>query len=242
MQGPPAEFVPYGAPAQGADLPMPPGRVEQALRQVGNGIFARIYGFSFEGHYYKMPRPLLFLLAAPGEQDGVAVNARDPQEPVAGGVREFNTRFTGVEGMDWQFGRDILVWAVDKHDIAVCLDLDIGTYDRVLLQSMAAGTEDGTFEGVPQRPVAPRPARRRGVPRRGGRLPPGSLAETERRAADGEGVQDVRSPTGHHQLGQAPAGGRGERQAPLRARPAAVRGLPDDLHGLPRRPTRPRHD
>ena len=31
--------------------------------QMGDGgVFARIYGFSFEGHYYKLPRPVLFLV------------------------------------------------------------------------------------------------------------------------------------------------------------------------------------
>jgi hypothetical protein len=143
-----AEFTPYAAPAppdvadaQPPDLPMPPGRVEQALRQVGDaGVFARIYGFSFEGHYYKLPRPLLFLLAGPGD------NAREPENPVAGGVQEFSTRFTGVEGKDWHFGDDIRVWAVDKHDIAVCLDLEVGPYDDVLLQSLT-NREQGSFRG-----------------------------------------------------------------------------------------------
>src|SRR3954454_5671229 len=44
------EFEEYTAGAAGSDLPMPPSEVEQALRRAeGEGIFARIYGFSFEG-------------------------------------------------------------------------------------------------------------------------------------------------------------------------------------------------
>lgn len=149
-----SEFTPYTLPPDPqvvdgvvdppppTDLPMPPGRVEQALREVGDeGIFARIYGFSFEGHYYKMPRPLLFLVQ--GDGDG------QPEEPVNAGFRQFNARFAGVAGKDWQFGDDIRVWAVDKHDIAVCLDLEIDTYDEVLLESLS-GREESNFRGVVQ--------------------------------------------------------------------------------------------
>ena len=99
------------------------------------GIFARIYGFSFEGHYYKMPRPLLFLVRGDGRSRGRRIAA-------AGGARAFNTRFTGIEGKDWQFANDIQVWAVDKHDIAVCLDLEIGSYEQVLLQSMIIASQE----------------------------------------------------------------------------------------------------
>jgi hypothetical protein len=136
------EFEALNVPAAGAELPMPPGRVEQALRQAAeaDGIFARIYGFSYEGHYYKMPRPLLFLVR--GEED----RSRMPEEP-GGDYRQFNTRFVGVEARDWQFGNDIRVWAVDKHDIAVRVDVEIGTYNKVLLESVAAGPEESAFRG-----------------------------------------------------------------------------------------------
>lgn len=133
------EFETYDAPAQDSALPTPPGLVEQALRQAEDGgMFARIYGFSFEGHYYKLPRPLLFLVQGEG-------SFRNPEDAVTGGWRLFDTRFVGVEGKDWQFGNDIRVWAVDKHDIAICLDLDIGSYDQVLLQSLTAGQEESAF-------------------------------------------------------------------------------------------------
>jgi hypothetical protein len=136
------EFEPFNAPGAGEPLPMPPGRVEQALRQAADaeGIFARIYGFSYEGHYYKMPRPVLFLVR--GEED----RTRMPEEDETG-YRQFNTRFVGVEARDWQFGNDIRVWAVDKHDIAVRVDVEIGTYNKVLLESVAAGPEESSFRG-----------------------------------------------------------------------------------------------
>lgn len=135
---PPGELAGFATNGAGGQLPMPPGPVERALREFGaEAGFARIYGFSFEGHYYKLPRPLLFLVRGDG-------HARAPEDPPAatGGDREFSTRFTGIEGKDWQFGSDILVWAVDKHDIAVCLDLEIGRYEQVLLQWFIASEEE----------------------------------------------------------------------------------------------------
>jgi len=147
---PDREFEPFTVPpethtalaedrADEAELPMPPGPVERVLRQAADdGIFARIYGFSFEGHYYTMPRPVLFLVRSEGQ-------SRSPDEPAVDGLREFNTRFTGVASKDWQFGDDIRVWAVDRYDMAVCLDLEIGTYDQILLDSLAAGQVDSAF-------------------------------------------------------------------------------------------------
>ena len=94
-----------------------------------NKTFARIYGFSFEGHYYKLPRPALFLFDSGGQQCGPGGNSSDDQGP-------FETAVIGVESRDWHFGRDIMVWTVNKYDRATRLDVEIGTYDEVLLQPM----------------------------------------------------------------------------------------------------------
>ena len=77
-----------------------------------------------------LPRPRRGPVAQPGAQRGCRRTG-------------FSTRFTGVEARDWQFGSDIRVWAVDKHDIAVCLDIEIGSYDQVLLQPLAAAHDEG---------------------------------------------------------------------------------------------------
>ena len=36
----------------------------------------------------------------------------------------------------------IRVWAVDKHDLAVCLDIEVGNYEQILLESMVAFQEE----------------------------------------------------------------------------------------------------
>src|SRR5262245_31107546 len=64
------EFTPYPVPGPGdTELKMPPRRIERALRRGGKEnppSFARIYSFTFEGHYYNLPRPLIFLLYGGG--------------------------------------------------------------------------------------------------------------------------------------------------------------------------------
>jgi hypothetical protein len=176
-----AEWEAHVTPAVGAALPMPPRRIERALRRP-NQIFARIYSFSFEGHYYDLPRPLLFLVTG----NGIAPQA------IAGGVLGFNTKRAGLAAKDWSFSNDILVWAVDKKDLAVCLDVEVGNYQEVLLDSMVA-FEEMSARGA----AASRGARlggrsfarrcsftgRRLVPRRHDRPAPGLVARAVSREA-----------------------------------------------------------
>ncbi len=145
------EFTPYSAPASGAELAMPPRRIERTLRRQtpekgedgkdrsSAGSFARIYSFSYEGHYYKLPRPLLFLVNGKGER--LEEKDGDP------GALKFNTKLTGVEARDWRFSNDLRVWAVDKKDLAVCLDVEVANYEQLLLDSMIAFEEDMATRG-----------------------------------------------------------------------------------------------
>ena len=102
----------YRAPAQGVQLPMPPNLSEQAVRQQDLRI-ARIYGFSFEGTYHKLPRPLLFLVRG----KGVKAEANG----------QFQTAVTGMASKGFRFGSDVCAWHLDRLDTTVCLDLEVGT-------------------------------------------------------------------------------------------------------------------
>ena len=53
------DYDTHSPPPAPNDSPMPPKRIERTLRS-GTKSFARIYSFSFEGHYYTLPRPVLF--------------------------------------------------------------------------------------------------------------------------------------------------------------------------------------
>ena len=151
------EWVPYDvSTAPGADgSAMPPRRIERSLRRQQPAvtpvvpIFARIYSFSFEGHYSKLPRPLLFLVYG----DGATNEKYDPEKDVGGGgpkkVRPFNTKFTGIEARDWNFADDIRMWGVDRRDVAVCLDVEVRPYQEVLLDSQVAFEEEMGSRGSP---------------------------------------------------------------------------------------------
>ena len=169
------EFNPDYRSANGS-LPMPPKRIERTLRrgsdvaadgaviarpQEQSQFFARIYSFSYEAHYYRLPRPLLFLVNSPGElmaggqprlePDSVRPAQRrqrtangaaqapqpNPDGPRADDIRDrYSAKFTGLEARDWNFSNDIRVWAVDRKDLTVCLDVEIGNYQEILLDSM----------------------------------------------------------------------------------------------------------
>jgi hypothetical protein len=78
---------------------------------------ARIFSFAYEGRYYKLPWPMLFLVGGVGVAPG-----KTPSAAV-----------TGIEGQDWTFSVDILAWSVDRYDIAICLDMLVGRYEDLLL-------------------------------------------------------------------------------------------------------------
>ena len=140
------EFKTYQAPKPNdpgyPELPMPPRRIERKLRQPDQG-FARIYSFSFEGHYYRLPRPLLFLLSGAGR--------RPDEDPTAWDFWDrhlaFSTKFAGTAGKEWQFSDDLRVWAVDRKDLAVCLDVEIANYQELLLDSMIAARRGTSSRG-----------------------------------------------------------------------------------------------
>jgi hypothetical protein len=178
----PGEFSEYFAEA-GKSLPIPPRRLERTLRRGFNvtkegvvtdsegaaanpQVFARIYSFSYEAHYYRLPRPLLFLVKGTGTPvggvPGKSKSSRDlPRGARAGEARRgspaateearraeqeqleqeqiwrsFTAKHTGVEARDWSFSNDICVWPVDRKDLAICLDIEIGNYQEILLDSM----------------------------------------------------------------------------------------------------------
>jgi hypothetical protein len=101
--------------------------------------FARIYGFSYEGTYYELPNPTLFLVHGKGESatgtDATNENrpgnlaSRAPNDPSLG----------GVGAADFQIADDIRVWAYDKADYTIRMDVDTGMFEQVLLDIFFGG-------------------------------------------------------------------------------------------------------
>lgn len=119
----------------------PPPRLGQNLflqgpLQAANVRLARIYGFSYEGHYYDLAKPAIFIVHGDGT---------DPDEPVptdTNANRESrmartpaDTDRTGVAGTSRSFSDDIRVWSYDKGDFSIRLDVETGSFEQILLQA-----------------------------------------------------------------------------------------------------------
>jgi hypothetical protein len=106
-----------------------------------NANFARIYGFSYEGTYYDLPRPVLFLVHGPGV---LASQSR------AGGPGNVNparapsrASLTGVAAADFALADDLMVWSYDKADYTIRMDVDTGMFEDLLLGTILGGGGPG---------------------------------------------------------------------------------------------------
>ncbi len=101
--------------------------------QFRNATIARIYGFSWEGTYYELPSPTLFLVEGEGQS---ATNNDNP-----GGPGRLNSRapnnpdLSGVASAEYQIADDIRVWSYDKADYTVRFDVSTGMFEQVLLDA-----------------------------------------------------------------------------------------------------------
>ena len=98
---------------------------------------ARIYSFSFEGGYYELPRPPIFLVHGRGKPTGSWSNPSTVDE-------------SGVAGREWDFSgntgvglvldpNDLLDWEYEKGDFSLRLDLDAGPLEQILLDMALRG-------------------------------------------------------------------------------------------------------
>ena len=74
---------------------------------------ASVFGFEFEGHYYDLAAPTVLLVHGPGTK---------PRK--AGAVVRTEPRLAG----------EIRVWAYDKADFSMRLDVDSGPLESILLE------------------------------------------------------------------------------------------------------------
>jgi hypothetical protein len=131
-----------------------------ANRLLGNQLLAadariaRIYLFSFQNEIFNLVKPALFVVNGEGvpiKVDGNLASA------------------TGVGELSGYLGTDLNVWAYDRDDLSIRLDIMTGTFDRILLdyeigdEGLHGYVRGGNEFGRPQ------PAGRRGVRGRGRR-------------------------------------------------------------------------
>jgi uncharacterized protein YjbI with pentapeptide repeats len=103
--------------------------------------FARIYGFSFEGAYYALPRPSMFLVHGEGSNIG--------NNPNFDGWSNLNQ--AGVMAREWDFSAsannpgnpsDIRFWEYEKGDFSIRLDTEAGPFEQILLMAaLRAGAD-----------------------------------------------------------------------------------------------------
>jgi len=81
---------------------------------------ARIYAFAYEGDYFELARPTLYLVHGIGDD-------------VLGTIET-----TGITATPDTFASDVRVWAYDKSDLSVRLDVDTGTLEEILVDTEAS--------------------------------------------------------------------------------------------------------
>ena len=156
-----------GAPVQG-DVPLPPppskaGQNKFLLRQLeaDNAGFARIYGFSYEGCYFDLAPPAIFLVHGPGtDPEEIRPDVRRISRAPADADR------TGVAYTDSSFSEDMRVWSYDKSDFTMRLDPASGSFEDILL-AVELGDDVGAFAGAHARGAHARGAHARGAHARG---------------------------------------------------------------------------
>jgi hypothetical protein len=147
----------YGRVVQGLSfdrggLPAERGWNEFLRRQLaGRGdareaTFARIYAMSFEGSFYNLPKPMIFLVhgnGAPIRGSGVSVLVRDPR------AQRPTTDDSGMAGRDFTFeasdtgdgpGHDLRYWEYDKDDLSIRLDVVSGSWEDILVDATLSAT------------------------------------------------------------------------------------------------------
>ncbi|MEZ0226468.1 MAG: hypothetical protein ACAH83_18070 [Alphaproteobacteria bacterium] len=147
---------PFASPRGGIE-----SEIEQQLLSVKNPCLARIYGFSFEGYYYDLPKPIIFLVHGDGESASEArgqVNrARAPADP----------SLTGIGQADFQFSDDMMVWSYDKADYTIRMDVETGMFEDVLLGMFGGGPGGMESAGMNARGMNARGMNARGMNARG---------------------------------------------------------------------------
>jgi hypothetical protein len=144
-------------------------QLEDQLIKDKDSKFARIYAFSFEGAYYELPQPALFLVHG----DGVLVTpGNNPPDHASRAPTEPSV--TGLPAADFQFSDEMRYWTYDKADYTIRMDIQSGMFEQVLLDlgldgdPMAGATVRGaTVRGATVRGATVRGATVRGATVRG---------------------------------------------------------------------------
>lgn len=133
----PSSIKLYGKPladlvlkvGSGRNNPYGPGLGDNKLLQrqleAKDAKLARIYGFSFEGVFVEMSRPAVLLVHGDGK----------PARPTSGRQRTGDVDESGLAAQGFEFADDMQIWAYDKGDFTLRLDVTSGPLEEVLLEA-----------------------------------------------------------------------------------------------------------
>jgi hypothetical protein len=108
--------------------------LESQLAADPKPYFARIYGFSYEGTYYDMPQPPLFLVHGEGEPVTLDSPAREGEvRPTNEARAPSDPSLSGVAAAEFQFSDGLRAWSYDKCDHTIRMDVEAGEFQDVLL-------------------------------------------------------------------------------------------------------------
>ncbi|MFA3916263.1 hypothetical protein [Ruegeria hyattellae] len=92
--------------------------------------FARIYAFAYDGVFYELPEPTLYLVRGPGR------SATNGDKPGGLASRAPNSpELSGVAAADYQIADDICVWDYQQADYTIRMDVANGRFEQVLLDA-----------------------------------------------------------------------------------------------------------
>lgn len=135
-------------------------QLDAAINAKYTPMLARIYGYSYLGHYTSLSCASIFLVHGNGEPaspraaivraDGsLGIDGRDeqPADSARLATGPSGTDLSGVAAKNWEFSSDIRVWEYDRADFSLRLDVDSGSIERILLSKQAEGAEMPYFRG-----------------------------------------------------------------------------------------------
>ncbi|SDX23954.1 hypothetical protein SAMN05444358_10419 [Ruegeria halocynthiae] len=106
----------------------------------GDARLARIYGFAYDGTYYEMPEPTIFLVHGHGESAtggnlpyGFKLDSAGSDTTQQTARAPMNPSVSGVAAADYQIASDIRVWNYDQADYTLRMDIAAGQIEEVLL-------------------------------------------------------------------------------------------------------------
>ncbi len=115
-----------GASSQGAGATT----ALQSQLSAENAQLARVYGFEYEGHYYDMPRPAIFMVHGDGQTPAEAGTVIEPDP-------ELEIEQAGIR-----------VWTYDKADFSIRLDLETGAFEEILLAPVLSANQQLKTSGM----------------------------------------------------------------------------------------------